>query len=88
MKVEWAFCAGLAGLAAGVFLALAFAPQSGKDTRSLVKQKTRESLDQLSASGKTIGAQLQDLGGKGKDLLARGREQVTDTLEVAKQAVS
>ena len=57
MKTQWALCAGLTGLAAGLFLGLAFAPQSGQKTRLLVKQKSRDGLDRLRAGGE----QLQDL---------------------------
>lgn len=57
MKTQWAFCAALTGLAAGLFLGLAFAPQSGKKTQLLVKQKTRDGLDKLRAGSE----HLQDL---------------------------
>jgi gas vesicle protein len=72
MKTEWMFCAGLTGLAAGVFLGLALAPQSGKETRELVKEKTREGFDELAA--------------KGKKLAARSKEQVSDALEAGQRA--
>ena len=85
MKSEWVVC-GFAGLAAGVILGLAFAPQSGEETQALVKQKTREGLDQLAAGGKKVATQVQDIVGKGKDLAARGKEQVTDAVEAGKQA--
>jgi len=79
-------CAGLTGLAAGVFLGLAFAPRSGKETHALLRQKTREGLDQLAARGKKVGTQLKDLADKGKDLAARGGEELTDALQAGKQA--
>ena len=90
MKTQWAFCAGLAGLATGVFLALAFAPQSGKETQALVKEKTRQGLDRLAAGSKKVGAQLRDLADQGADLaargVARGQEEVSDALEAGRQA--
>jgi gas vesicle protein len=86
MKTSWVFCAGLTGLAAGVFLALAFAPQSGKETQALVKQKTRQGLDRLAAGGKRVGGQLRDLADQGKDLAARGKEEVSDVLEAGRDA--
>lgn len=86
MKSNKMLCVGLTGLAAGVFLGLAFAPRSGKATQALLRQKTREGLDQLAASGKKVGAQIQDLADKGKDMVARGRGQVVEVLDVGKQA--
>ena len=86
MKTQWAFCAGLTGLAAGIFLGLALAPQSGKETQALVKQKTLDGLDQLVGTGKKAVAHLQDLTDKGKELADRGKEQLTDAVEAGKQA--
>jgi gas vesicle protein len=86
MKTSWVFCAGLAGLATGVFLALAFAPQSGKETQALVKQKTRQGLDRLAAGSKKVGGQLRDLAEQGKDLAARGKDEVSDVLEAGRDA--
>ncbi len=86
MKTSWVFCAGLAGLAAGVFLALAFAPQSGKETQALIKQKTRQGLDRLAAGGKKVGGQLRDLADQGMELAARGKEEVGDVLEAGREA--
>lgn len=86
MNSNKVLCAGLTGLAAGVFLGLAFAPRAGKETKALLRQKTREGLDQLAASGKRVGAQVQDLADRGKDIAARGRDQVTEALDAGKQA--
>ena len=86
MNSKKVLCAGLTGLAAGVFLGLAFAPRSGKATQALLRLKTREGLDQLAASGKKVSAQVQDLADRGKDIVARGRDQVTEVLEAGKQA--
>ena len=86
MKTQWMFCAGLAGFATGVFLALAFAPQSGKETQDLVKQKARQGLDRLTTGGKKMSGQLHDLADQGRDLAARGTEEISDALEAGKQA--
>lgn len=86
MNSNRVLCAGLTGLAAGVFLGLAFAPKSGKETQALLRQKTREGLDQLAASGKKVGIQLKELADKGMDLAASGREDLTDALQAGKQA--
>jgi gas vesicle protein len=82
MKTQWMFCAGLAGFATGVFLALAFAPQSGKETQDLVKQKARQGLDRLTTGGKKMGTQL---AAQGRDLAARGKEEISDALETGRQ---
>lgn len=86
MNSNRVLCAGLTGLAAGVFLGLAFAPRSGKETQALLRQKTREGLDQLAGGGQLIGTQLQDLADKGTELAARGKDQVTDALKAGKRA--
>jgi gas vesicle protein len=82
MKTQWMFCAGLAGLATGVFLTLAFAPQSGKETQELVKQKARQGFDRLAAGSKKMGAQLAS---QGRDLAARGKDELSDALDAGKQ---
>jgi gas vesicle protein len=86
MKAEHVVFVGMVGLGAGLLLGLALAPRSGRDTQALVKQKTREGLDQLAASGKRVGSQLQDLADKGKELAARGKEELADALEAGKRA--
>ena len=86
MKTQWMFCAGLAGLATGVFLTLAFAPQSGKETQDLVKQKARQGLDRLTAGSKKMGTKLHDLADQGRDAAARGKEAIGDALDAGKQA--
>lgn len=86
MKSNKMLCAGLTGLAAGVFLGLAFAPRSGKATQALLKRKTREGLDELAASGKRVGAQIQDLTDKGKGIVARGRDELVEVLDAGKRA--
>ena len=86
MNSNRVLCVGLTGLAVGVLLGLAFAPRSGKATQALVRQKTREGLDQLAASGKKVGAQIQDLADRGKEIVARSKDQVTEALEAGKQA--
>jgi|GEM_PF-6673009 len=86
MTTSRAVCAGLAGLAAGVFLALAFAPRSGKQTQALVKQKTRQGLDRLGAGGKKIGGHLRDLGDQATELTARGKAKIGSALEAGREA--
>ena len=86
METNKVFCAGLTGLATGIFLGLAFAPRSGRETQALLRQRTREGLDQLAAGGKKAGAQLQDIAGKGQDLAARGKERLTDAVAAGQQA--
>lgn len=66
MKTQWAFCAGLTGLAAGLFLGLAFAPRSGRETQLLVKQKTRDGLDKLRASAEHLQDRATDAFDAGK----------------------
>lgn len=62
------FLAGLIlGAAAGATLAVILAPQSGEDTRDLLRAKAREA-----------GERARDTAGDAGDLLARGRTIVAE----------
>ncbi|HWZ29781.1 MAG TPA: YtxH domain-containing protein [Bryobacteraceae bacterium] len=62
----------IAGAAVGASIALLYAPQSGKETRRLIKKKTKEGREALS-----------DTAG---DLMDKGRELYEKGLRVADEA--
>ena len=65
------FLAGLfIGLLAGTVLAMIAAPQSGEDTRDLLRAKAREAADR---TRDTAGDISQTVSGTTSDLLERGR---------------
>ena len=76
MRTEWAF---LVGLGVGTAATLMLAPQSGKDTQQLLTGKLRDGLDRVASARKKVGDQV-------KDLVNRGRENVTEAIDVGKEA--
>lgn len=76
----------LAGMGIGAILALLFAPKSGRETRELLSQKAEEGRDYMSAKTREIRKQAEEYVDKGKDLLAKQKEQLSSALEAGKQA--
>jgi len=76
----------LAGLGLGAVVALLFAPKSGEETRRFIAQKADEGKDYVTAKGKELREQADDVVGKGKDLVAKGKERLADAVEAGKQA--
>ena len=70
-RLGWFVTGALIGLAAGVL----YAPKAGKDTRQLISQKTQESADAVSDTGREI---LE----RGKDMYDRGRQLVADAADL------
>jgi gas vesicle protein len=73
----------VAGAAIGATVALLYAPQAGKETRRIIKRKTREGREALSESGKEWVDKGRELYEKGlrvadeaADLIERGRKLV------------
>jgi gas vesicle protein len=60
----------LLGLLAGATLAMIAAPQSGEDTRDVLRAKAREAADR---ARDTAGDVTQTVAGKTNELLERGR---------------
>ena len=60
----------LLGLLAGATLAMISAPQSGEDTRDLLRAKAREAADR---ARDTAGEMSESVGGQTNELLERGR---------------
>ena len=65
----------IAGAAVGASIALLYAPQSGKETRKLIKKKTREGREVLA---ETAG----DLMDKGRDLYEKGLRVADEAAEM------
>jgi len=70
-KVVWFF----AGAALGATIALLYAPQSGRDTRRIIRKKTREGRDFVSDAS-------QDLMDKGRDLYKKGLRVADEAAEM------
>ena len=74
----------LTGAAIGASIALLYAPQSGRDTRKLIRKRTEEGKEVLADTGKDIldrGREYYERGRKiaeeAGELLERGRKLVT-----------
>jgi gas vesicle protein len=65
----------VAGAAIGASLALLYAPQSGRETRRLIKKKSREGREALSETSR-------DLMDKGRDLYEKGLRVADDAAEM------
>lgn len=76
MKAGMAF---LAGVGTGVALGLAFAPQSGNETRDFLAQKAGTSSDRASAAGKKLRKQAAGLA-------HQAREGAAEAIESGKEA--
>ena len=76
----------LAGLGIGAVLALLFAPRSGKETRDYIVQKAEEGRDFVVSRSDDIRKQAEDALEKGKEMVAKQREQLAAALEAGKQA--
>jgi len=76
----------LAGMGIGAVLALLYAPRSGKETRDYLSQKAEEGRDYIKSKGQELREQADGLVGKGKDLVAEGRERVSAAYEAGRQA--
>lgn len=76
----------LAGMGIGAILALLFAPKSGKETREFIAQKAEEGRDYVTARSKELRKQAEEYVERGKDLVAKQKEQLSAALEAGKQA--
>ena len=65
----------LAGASIGATIALMVAPQSGRETRRIIKRKTREGREVLSDTSR-------DLMEKGRDLYEKGLRVADDAAEM------
>jgi gas vesicle protein len=76
----------LAGLGIGAILALLFAPRSGEETRELIGRKASEGREYVTAKGRELRRDAEELVDKAKDLVNQQKEQLSAALEAGKQA--
>ena len=76
----------LLGLGVGVGIGMLFAPKSGQETREIIKSKAGEGTDFI----KQRGSELKDTAAgwvdKGKEVVGRQKETLSDAMEAGKQA--
>ena len=76
----------LLGLGVGVGLGMLFAPKSGEETRSMIRNKADEGADYLRKQGSELRDNAADLVDKGRYVISRQKETLNDAIEAGKQA--
>jgi len=76
----------LLGLGVGVGIGMLFAPKSGQETREYIKNKAEESGDYLKQRSAEFKESASTWVDKGKDVLGRQKETLSDAMEAGKQA--
>lgn len=76
----------LLGLGVGVGLGMLFAPKSGEETRSLIKNKADEGKDYLKKQSSELRDNAADLVDKGREAINRQKDTLNDAIEAGKQA--
>ena len=74
------------GLGLGVAVGILFAPQSGEDTRALLRDKAGEGTDYLKKQGETLRESAGEVVERGKSTLERQKDQLVAAVEAGKQA--
>ncbi|MEZ5399493.1 MAG: YtxH domain-containing protein [Bryobacteraceae bacterium] len=64
----------LAGAAIGATVALLFAPQSGEETRRIIKDQANRGKDRLSESGRDLADRSRELYDKGRRIADEAAE--------------
>jgi gas vesicle protein len=86
MAEESKFSYFFLGLGIGVAVGVLFAPQSGEETRALIRTKTGEGTEYLKRRGEAVRESAGELVEKGKTALGRQKEQLAAAVEAGKQA--
>jgi gas vesicle protein len=80
----------LLGLGVGIGLGVLFAPRSGEETRSYIKEKADEGADYLKRQTEDLRADLKaradDLADKSRDVINRQRDNLSEAIDAGKQA--
>lgn len=76
----------LLGLGMGVAVGVLFAPQSGEETRGIIKNKADEGKDYLKRRGTELRDSAGNLVEKGRGMVSRQRENLAEAVEAGKQA--
>jgi gas vesicle protein len=74
------------GLGMGVAVGLLFAPQSGEETRDLLKNKADDAKDKLRRKGQEIRETAEEALSRSRESITRQRENLTAAVDAGKQA--
>ena len=76
----------LVGLGIGTVIGLLFAPRTGRETRALINEKVDEGREYLKRRSRELRDQAEDLVERGKETVAKQKDQVSAAIEAGKQA--
>jgi len=62
------------GLGVGAILGLVFAPQSGEDTRALLREKAQDGIDEAVARGKKVARRAQAAADSAREFVNNAAE--------------
>ena len=74
------------GLGLGVAVGLLFAPQSGEETRDLLKSKADDAKDKLKQTSDDLRDQATSAVNRSKEQISRHRDNLTAAVDAGKQA--
>ena len=74
------------GLGIGVAVGILFAPKAGEETRELIKSKAEDSKEYLKRRSDDLREQASGLVDRGKDAVARQKDQLAAAVDAGKQA--
>lgn len=74
------------GLGIGVAVGILFAPQSGEETRDLIRSKADEGKDLIKRRAREARESAADALARGKDSIVRQRENLAAAVDAGKQA--
>jgi len=74
------------GFGIGVAIGVLFAPQSGEETRRLLRAKAEEGKEFLKKQGEELRESASELVEKGRSAVIRQKEQLAAAVEAGKQA--
>ena len=76
----------LVGLGIGSVVGVLFAPQSGSETREVLRSKADEGKDYVRAHARNVREHASDWVDRGKDVLNQQKDQIRSAVEAGKQA--
>jgi gas vesicle protein len=74
------------GVVAGVAVGMLFAPQSGSETRGLIRTKAGEGGDFLRRRSEELRDQASEVVHRGREVVGRQREQLSAAIDAGRQA--
>lgn len=80
------FSSFLVGVGVGLGLGILFAPKSGSETRTLIRNKADEGREYLKQRSEQLRDSAGDLIEKGKEMVGRQKDNLAEAMEAGKQA--